>query len=483
MKPNIVLIETDQMRGDCLGVAGHPVVETPNLDTMAREGIMCEHAYSAVPSCIPARASILTGMSPKSHGRVGYRDKVDWDYDNFLAQCFADEGYHTKSVGKMHVYPTRNLCGFHDVSLHDGYMHYNRSFNESTYKHFGQTDDYLPWLREKLGADADIIDSGLECNSWVSRPWPYPEHLHPTNWVVTKSNEFLRRRDPGKPFFLKMSFVRPHSPLDPPQVYYDQYINQDIPAPPIGDWADSEDKDEDGLYVNASRGKIDEKGLKRQRAGYYGLITHIDHQIGRFLQRLDEYDELENTIFLFTSDHGDMLGDHNLFRKAVPYEGSTKIPFIIYDPGNHIDCDHNLRVSNPVELRDIMPTLLDAAGIEIPETVEGKSIKKLVEEDNAEWRTHIHGEHYQGQNSHHFLTDGKEKYVWFSQSGDEQYFNLEEDPEEKTNLAEADEFKDRVSYWRRKMIEELEDREEGYSDGEKLIVGQTPKPCLDHLFD
>ncbi|MCL2881171.1 MAG: sulfatase-like hydrolase/transferase, partial [Treponema sp.] len=126
-KPNIVLIIVDQMRSDCVSVAGNPVIETPHLDTMAVKGAMFANAYSAVPSCIPARASIMTGMSQRSHGRVGYRDGVAWKYENYLAEQFANAGYHTQCVGKMHVHPARSLCGFHNVVLHDGYLHYNRS--------------------------------------------------------------------------------------------------------------------------------------------------------------------------------------------------------------------------------------------------------------------------------------------------------------------------------------------------------------------
>src|SRR5699024_5573145 len=115
----------DQMRADCLSVAGHPVVGTPNLDKLARDGILFENAYSATPTCVPARASILTGMEPRNHGRVGYEDEVPWNYEHTLPGELADAGYHTQCVGNMHVYTTRNLCGYHNVVLNDGYMHYN----------------------------------------------------------------------------------------------------------------------------------------------------------------------------------------------------------------------------------------------------------------------------------------------------------------------------------------------------------------------
>jgi hypothetical protein len=125
----------------------------------------------------------------------------------------------------MHVYPQRNLMGFHNLVLHDGYLGNARKTNMPAAEHWKNIDDYLPGSREKLNYDADIYDAGLDVNSWVARTWIYPEHLHSTNWVVNKSIDFLRKKDLRKPFFLKMSFIRPHSPLEPPKIYYDRYIN------------------------------------------------------------------------------------------------------------------------------------------------------------------------------------------------------------------------------------------------------------------
>lgn len=480
MKPNVLLICVDQMRGDCIGITGHPDVETPNLDTMARNGAVFSRAYSATPTCIPARAALLTGLTQRSHGRVGYEDCVPWNYEHTIASTFTDAGYHTKCVGKMHVYPHRNLCGFHDVELHDGYLHCNRKYDISQKDR--QSDDYLDWLREKRGMDTDLIDSGLDCNSWVARPWMYDETLHPTNWVVTRSIEFLKRKDPTKPFFLMSSFVRPHSPLDPPQAYFDMYKDRDLAEPYMGDWADTVDADKNGRIVDCYNGIIDPRGLKRARAAYYALITHIDHQIGRLLQALWEYGELNNTIILFTSDHGDLLGDHNLIRKSYPYEGSTSIPFIIYDPGNHLGIKNNTVINKLVELRDVMPTLLDLVGAPIPESVEGHSVRPLLSGDCDNWREYIHGEHQFREDSNHFIVTEKDKYIWYSQTGEEQYFDLENDPHELKNIIHDEGEKERIDYLRKLLIKELTGREEGYTDGEKLIVGRKPINSLKHIL-
>ena len=480
MKPNIVLMMVDQMRGDCLGVNGNEFIETPNLDMMAAEGYNFENAYTAVPSCIASRAAILTGMSQKSHGRVGYEDGVSWNYKNTIASEFSKAGYHTQCIGKMHVYPERNLCGFHNIMLHDGYLHFARNKEGKASTQIEQCDDYLKWFREKKGHNVDLIDIGLDCNSWVSRPWGYEENLHPTNWVVNESIDFLRRRDTSKPFFLKMSFVRPHSPLDPPKFYFDMYKDEDLPAPLMGDWANKEDEEKRGKDINCIKGIINKKALKRAKAAYYGSITHIDHQIGRFLIALSEYGELNNTIFLFVSDHGDMMGDHNWFRKGIPYEGSSRVPFFIYDPGNLLKGKKGKVFDEVLELRDIMPTLLDFAHISIPNSVEGLSLKDLIEERDYTWREYIHGEHSFGEDSNHYIVTKKDKFLWFSQRGEEQYFDLEKDPKELTNRINSEEYKERIDYLRKILIKELEGREEGYTDGNRLLKGH-PVSTLKHI--
>lgn len=447
---------------------------------MATEGYNFENAYTAVPSCIASRAAILTGMSQKSHGRVGYEDGVSWNYENTIASEFSKAGYHTQCIGKMHVYPERNLCGFHNIMLHDGYLHFARNKEGKASTQIEQCDDYLKWFREKKGHNVDLIDIGLDCNSWVSRPWGYEENLHPTNWVVNESIDFLRRRDPSKPFFLNMSFVRPHSPLDPPKFYFDMYKDEDLPEPLMGDWANKEDEENRGKDINCVKGIINKKALKRAKAAYYGSITHIDHQIGRFLIALSEYGELNNTIFLFVSDHGDMMGDHNWFRKGIPYEGSARVPFFIYDPGNLLKGKKGKVFDEVLELRDIMPTLLDFAHISIPDSVEGLSLKDLIEERDSPWREYIHGEHSFGEDSNHYIVTKKDKFLWFSQRGEEQYFDLEKDPKELTNLINLEEYKDRIDYLRKILIRELEGREEGYTDGNKLLKGY-PVSTLKHI--
>ena len=470
-RPNVLLITCDQMRGDCLGME-HPVVETPNLDHLARQGMVFSRAYSAVPSCIAARAGILTGMNQHNHGRVGYEDGVPWSYKSTLPGLFAEAGYHTQGIGKMHFHPARSLCGFHNVVLHDGYLHFTRKQGLD----YGAQDDYLQWLRRTKGLDYDLLEHGLNCNSWVARPWPLEEHLHPTNWVVSESIDFLRRRDPTKPFFLWMSFVRPHPPFDPPANFFAQYIDQTMPEPAMGTWAAAEDAENHGSIKDTRKGIIGDRQLQRARAAYYGLITHMDHQIGRFLEALNETGELQRTVILFTSDHGELLGDHNLFRKALPYEGSARVPFIVSLP-NH---QSKRRTSDiPVELQDVLPTLLEASGISIPDGVDGRSVLPEYKDDESlSWRQYIHGEHAYGEDSNHFITDGKCKYIWFSQTGQEQFFDLVQDPQETVNLIESETQASVLHKFRQWLIDVLREREEGYVANDQLVAGRSTVAVL-----
>lgn len=491
-QPNILLITVDQMRYDCLSILSHPIVDTPNIDQLAREGVLFQKAYAATPSCLPARASLLTGMSQTGTKRVGYEEKIPWNYEHTLAGELTKANYHTQCVGKMHVYPTRNLFGYHHVVLHDGYMHYNRFKHETTTdQSFQETDDYLPWLRKHLGADRDITDLGLDCNaSTVARPWPYDEALHPTNWTVTQSIDFLRRRDPTKPFFLHTSFVRPHPPFDPPQAYLDMYQHLDMPASPVGNWAEQIDEEKHGYNPVTAKGIVPKRRLDRAKAAYYALITHLDHQIGRLLMALQETGQYDNTVILFTSDHGELLGDHHLFRKTLPYEGSAHIPFILADPGGVLSFEKNTLRQEVVELRDVMPTLLDVAGAPIPPTVEGQSVLDIVEngkdmrtqnaDSSMDWRTYLHGEHEFGEQSFHYLTDGKIKYIWFSQTGEEQLFDIDNDPNEIDNLIAEKDWQSTVEQFRKRLITELQDREEGYVVNDTLQVGCIVRPTLQH---
>lgn len=480
-QPNIILIMTDQLRGDCLGFAGHPDVKTPFLDTLAAKGVSFDNAYSSCPSCIAARAALHTGLSQRGHGRLGYQDNVTWNYPNTMAGELSKAGYYTQCVGKMHVHPLRNLVGFHNVELHDGYLHSYRYHDVPFYESQKVADDYFYWLKNEKGIEADVTDTGMECNAWVTRPWIYEEKYHPTNWVTTRSIDFLRRRDPSKPFFLMASYLRPHPPFDAPSYYFDLYKEKELRPPFVGSWESDVDWLQRGRIFDSSTGPVDPELIRQAQIGYYACITHLDHQIGRLIQALIEYQVYDNSIILFTSDHGEELCDHHLFRKSRPYEGSSHIPMIISGSAQQLNAVQNRVNHSVVELRDIMPTLLDLANAPIPDTVEGKSMMPLVRDTDSSIREWLHGEHTLGEFSNHFIVTPTDKYVWYSQTGEEQYFNLDLDPHELTNEIEKETYQERIAYLRNCLIDTLKDSEEGYVKNGQLKQGQTPVTILSFL--
>ncbi|MFI6901000.1 arylsulfatase [Nonomuraea sp. NPDC050394] len=452
-QPDILVIFTDQWRGDCLSIDGHPVVETPFIDRWASGARRFTRAYSANPTCVPARASLMTGQRATTHGRVGYADGVPWDYETTLAGTFTEYGYRTHAIGKMHVYPERHTLGFESVELHDGYLHHARRHAAD----LADIDDYVPWLRAATGrADADYAEHGVDCNSTVARPWDKPEWQHPTNWVTQRTVDFLRTRDRSRPFFLFAGFHRPHPPYDPPAWAFEQYLEREMPPVPVGEWARDMWGDSGNPYDPASPYlELPPARHQRARAGYYGHMSHIDQQVNRILEVLAE-EGADNTIVLFTSDHGELMGDHHLYRKSLPYEGSARIPFILGGPGIAPGVDTRV-----VELRDVMPTLLTAAGLPVPAGVEGRDAV------SGPPRPVLHGEHVISARagSVHWLTDGRWKYLWRSGDGREQLFDLAEDPDELRELPAG-------GPWRGMLVERLRGRPEGFVQDGELLAGR-----------
>ena len=481
-QPNIILLMTDQLRADALGYAGHPDVKTPYLDTLASRGVNFDRAYSACPSCIAARAALHTGMEQSHHGRVGYEDNVPWRYPHTMAGELSKAGYYTQCVGKMHVHPLRNYLGFHNVDLHDGYLHSARyshvPYRESQFV----ADDYFHWLRQELGADADVTDTGIDCNSWVARPWTHEEKYHPTNWVTDRCLDFLRRRDPDQPFFLMASYLRPHPPLDAPQYYFDLYKDKDLRKPFVGSWETDQFLKRDGRIFDSKTGPIDPELIRQAQIGYYACITHLDHQIGRLIMALIEQEVYDDTVILFTADHGEELCDHHMFRKSRPYEGSCRVPFFLTAGKNTgLDITPASTCHSVVELRDVMPTLLSLAGAPIPDTVDGYDLLPLAREPEGTVRPWLHGEHSYGEFSNHWIVTETDKYIWFPVTGQEQYFDLADDPHELTDRIGDPEVRERVAYLRSCLIQSLTERPEGFSDGENLIPGRPYPETMDHL--
>lgn len=456
-RPNILLIFPDQWRGDCLGTAGHPAVQTPFLDEMASDGTRFSHAYTPSPTCIPARACLATGLTPSATGRLGYRDGVVWDFPDTFMRMLRDNGYQTLCSGKTHFFPNRARLGFEELALY-----------ETIWQDPDHPSDYHIWLRNQTGGTIRDTAEELDSNSWVVAPWTHPEPLHPNSWTVTAAIDQLERRDPTRPFMLQLGFHRPHSPYDPPQAFFDEARRTPLPPPPVGDWTGN--NDQPVQRINASSGRLPPKTLENVRHAYYAQIAHLDFQIGRLQRYLNGRGLLRNTWIIFTSDHGDMLGDHQLFRKTCPFEGSANIPLIIRPPTNG-PAARGVVSDVPVTLCDLMPTLLEIGGVPVPGHIEAASLLPHLDGSGIPNRRAVHGEHAPGWQ---YLTDGLEKYIWNSQSGQEWLFDLTHDRLECHNLAALPAHQDSLADWRRQLMEILSPRTEDrlVEDG-RLIPGRS----------
>ena len=465
-RPNILLITTDQQRGDCLGLDpdGPNCLQTPNLDWIGRTGTHFRRGYAECPSCIPARRGLMTGTAPAANGAVGYRG-AQWDPPHTLAGELSTAGYQTEMVGKLHLNPMRKRYGFDHLQLADATR--------------GDNNDYVDWLQQyhhRNDVDPGVAH-GVSANGWVGRPHHLPEEQMHTFWCIDRALNFLGKRDPTVPFFLNISFIDPHPPLTPPAHYYQRYIQRDLPPPVVGDWAPEFDCAQKGLNPNAWEICLDDYDMKCARAAYYGMINFIDDQIGRLIQYTGG---MRDWFVIFTSDHGEMLGDHNLYRKTWPYEASARVPFLVRTPAKWGYPQESV-CQSPVGLQDIMPTILDAAGVEIPSTCTGKSLLPIMRGDTDRVRDCLHGEHsgcYDYKHGNHFIVDEHYKYIWYSQTGQEHLFNLQDDPHETEDLARLSEAETLLIPWRNRLIEFLRDRPEGFTDGTRLITGQPHNALL-----
>ena len=469
--PNILLLMTDQHRGDCLGIDGHPVLQTPYLDSIGGEGVRFSHGYAACPVCVPARRTLMTGQRPVTHGALN--NSATLLHGPTLPGELAKVGYQTHLVGKLHLHPERKLYGFHSAQWADGPgfgLQMSTRDLDPRVAWLCRDNDYLRFIRRN-GATMPVpsFAHGMNGNGFPARPWHLDESLHFSNWCADCAIDFLERRDPTMPFFLKVSFFHPHTPCTPPAFYFDLYHSMDLPAPHVGEWAKNDDTPARGIPVTSGRIRLEPAVMKQFMAGYFGCITHIDHQIGRILTVIPE-----NTIIVFCSDHGDMLGDHHLNRKGVPYEGSARVPFLMKFPTS-MGLPQGQVVDEAVELKDIMPTLLEAVGAPVPDSVEGRSVLPLLNGD-TEWREYLHGEtsHLlqtrEGKRTGmQYLTDGKRKYIWLPGWGLEQFFDLEHDPHELHDLSDRPDRRDEVAHWRAWLVRELAGRPEGFTNGDTLL--------------
>jgi len=440
-RPNVLLLMADQHRADWMGCSGNAAIHTPNLDRLANEGVRFRQAFTSTPSCTPARAGLLTGMSPWKHGMLGYGE-VARSYPVEMPRQFSGNGYYAMGIGKMHWTPQRNLHGFHSTLLDESGRVESQDFRS----------DYRAWFATEaphLNPDA----TGIGWNDNTAKSYVLPERLHPTRWTGDCAVRFLEGYGRSEPWFLKVSFARPHSPYDPPQRWWDRYEEASLPRPTIGAWA-AKFKPRNSERDDIWHGDIGESLTRRARVGYSGSVSFVDEQIGRILETLDKRRQLDETFLVYLSDHGDMLGDHYLWRKSYAYPGSSRIPMIVRGPGVPRGSVSDV----PVEIRDVLPTLLTAAGIRVPEACDGQNMLTA----KRPWIDLEHDVCYAKENHWTSVTDGRWMYIYHAMDGSEQLFDGDRTV---TDVAA-------LKPWRARMADHLEPRGEAWVKGGNL----TPRP-------
>jgi arylsulfatase len=420
VRPNVLLVTVDQWPGGLLGCAGHPTILTPTIDQLARNGVRYTRAYSESPICIPARRSLMTGTDTRTHGDRTFMPANPWPHElTSLPQAFRDAGYQAHGVGKVHVYPPRDRIGFDEILL-----------AEEGRPQLGVTDDYELFLADR-GFVGQQFGGGMNNNNYQHRPWHLPEECHVTNWATQAMCRTIKRRDPTRPSFWYLSYTAPHPPLTPLVEYMALYRQFATPPATHAPWSD----DAAGLPRALAMGRnfwptLAPAVLQEVRRAFYALCTHIDHQFRLVLGTLREEGLLDDTIVLFAADHGDMLGDHGLYAKRLFYEGSARVPMILMGVAGDARVPTDTVDDRLVGLADVMPTLLELAGVPIPPTVVGRS---MVGDARREF---LYGDCLDDHAATRMLHDGRHKLIWYPAGNRVQLFDLANDPHELRDLSD-----------------------------------------------
>lgn len=435
-QPNILLINADQWRGDCIGsyYDNHPIM-TPHINQLAAEGVTFTNAYADCPICMPQRASILTGKTASQLGCTkNFENRTPVDPTSSLPALLRNgAGYQTKAIGKMHFEPERARLGFEHVTLHP--------------------NDYIMYLEEN-GYVGAYRNHGLGGNELYPAVSDIPQKFYHTNWIVDQGIKFLYQRDPDNPFFLWMVFESPHSPFDPPHPYDRMYDNFDIDAPVVGEWEETQmPPDFQAKVVSQKFDEISPQVNRETRRRYYGQISNIDYQLGLLFGELKKRNLYDDTLIIFTSDHGELLGDHQLYGKTCFLRGSADIPLVVKPPkGINMD-GRGKRNLTPSLTVDIFPTILHAAGLNAPEGIDGLSLFDIA--NGKTNRSTICGEFGDGYGTA-FAFNGRFKYIYYANGGVEQLFDVETDPHEQNNRAGSKEHNDIQERLKRCVIEFLD---------------------------
>ena len=374
-RPNILWICTDQQRYDTIGCLGNPHIRTPNIDRLCAEGTAFTHAYCQSPICTPSRASFLTGLYPSSvHCNINGNRRFNIpEKAQLVTHHLSDLGYRCGLVGKLHL---SSAWEGHEERIDDGYQVFHHS--QSACQHMDLANEYTDWL-DSIGKLDEVVDQTnrddeLRQGTRIRENIPF--ELHHTTWCADRTIDFIQENN-GRPWLLSLNIFDPHGPFDAPDDFRRPYETPDLPAPLFSENDFETQTRIAPTHMFQSKPRSPGEAEQRNKASYYGMIDIIDRNVGRLLDCLEETGQRENTLVIFTSDHGEMLGDHGLTGKGCRfYEGLVRVPLIFSWPG-HI---RQTLVSDAlVELTDIAATLTDIAGKPM-EWMQGRSLMPIMSE-------------------------------------------------------------------------------------------------------
>jgi arylsulfatase A-like enzyme len=459
--PNVLLILADQLRWDALSIAGNPVVRTPNLDRLARDGVRFSDAVCAVPLCGPSRASILTGGLTSRHG-CSVNAEVDADTGIALGVPTFDEllharGWHCEYHGKWHTGPDHRAC------YPDGLPSYLELFRSETAQAHPpppdweargwRLDSYTGLPYEPFAVDG-LMRRASEAGEFLPhRPEAGETYLSEedslTAWIAKRAIRFLRSRPP-RPFSLTCSFLAPHAPLVAPRPYSRMFDPALLPAPanPSDDWMPD-------VYRSVPRAlQSGAQGMGAYSALYFGLVAELDRWVGEILRALDETGLAEDTIVIFTSDHGELLGSHGMVAKGVFFEEAWRVPLLIRASGLGRP---GLVSDAQTTGRDLFATILDGCGVVAPvEASSASTSLATVLDGRAPTPTHAFGE-LATADFHQFAVRTADWKLVLPQVWEPGLFDLRADPGETRNRLDPRRRTEREAEVARGLLEALRD--------------------------
>jgi arylsulfatase len=454
-RPNILWYCTDQQRFDTIAALGNAHITTPTLNAFAGSGMAFTHTYCQSPICTPSRSSFLTGMYPSAlavNGN-GYSYFPSHYQERLLPHRLAHSGYDCGLVGKLHLAsPARGQ----EPRVEDGYRYFQYSHDHKGPNELGH--DYAEWLRaegldaqallgERQVNDAASYRQGASLKSFGGFYEPtldndnVPPHIHQSHWCTDKAIEFIsKNRHVGQPWFLSVNPFDPHPPFDAPYEYYRRYSPSDMPGAHFepSDLAHQERIAAAGVDFQSQAKHPDELDVAHLQASYYAMIEQLDYEFGRLLKYLDDAGLRDNTLIIFTSDHGESLGDHGLLLKGCRFmEGLVRVPLIVAWPAQF----SGGRVSDSlVELLDLAPTICEAANLEVPYYNQGRSLMPILKGAASSHRTSVRTEFYAGINypdATHATMYRNERYKLVTYHGKNlsELYDLQNDPWEHRDLS------------------------------------------------